>query len=535
MNKKVAFICMEFSIEKLPTYAGGLGILSGDLFYTANDLGIPFYGITFISRRGYVKYKIKDKELIIETEDYDPIEYFSKIDETYSIKLKNLEIKFDVWKYSLPNAKLYLIDTNRPDNPDWIRELTDRLYFEKNEEEKLLKDILLGLGTLEIFDKQGIEIDKYHLNESHGGFLAIELFKRYNSIEDVRKKVVFTTHSIVAGHDEFSYDLVEKYYNIPDEIRKISPNKLSLTKVLFELSGKKNAVSFKHREATKKLFGVDLDYITNGVYHFRWINRKIANLYDIYLPGWKKEPAKLAYADYIPDSEFYRVRSILKEELINFINTESYQNKSFSHDRILISVRRRLVEYKRFHMPLWRLELFEELNKKYKIQFLISGAFHPADTYVQNTVKWIIDVMSTLNTPIALILKRGIELEKYIISGTDIFLHIPRPPLEASGTSWMRAAINGVPVLASKDGSVVEGIIDGYNGWLFGKNRIYLDESYNEDEDVLDFYRKLEEAFNLYRYEHREYLRICKNAIKTIGPIFNTYRVLREYIRRMYE
>lgn len=533
--KKVVYVSMEFSIEKLPLYAGGLGLLAGDILYAANDLKIPFYGVTLISRKGYAKYKIENGNIVLEEEEYEPIEYFNKEDEIFNINLKNLTIKFEVWRYSLPNVKLFLIDTNVPENPPWIRKLTDRLYFEENQEERLLKDIILGLGTLEIFDKLGVEIDKYHLNESHGGFLAIELLKRYNNIDEVRNRVVFTTHSIVAGHDSFPYDLVEKYYDVPDEVKKISPNELSLTKVLFELAGKKNAVSWKHSKVTEKVFGYKVDYITNGVLHYRWINRKLANLFDIYLEGWKKEPTLLAYADYIPDSEFYRVKRMLKEELIDYVNSEAYLNKSFTSDRIIFSVRRRLVEYKRFHMPLWRLERLEELNKRYKIQFLLSGAFHPADEYVKNTLKWIMDVMSTFDVPIALILRRGVEVEKYIISGSDLFLHIPRPPFEASGTSWIRASINGVPVLASKDGSVIEGIIDGYNGWLFGVNRMYPDEPYDEEKDINEFYEKLDQIFYLYRYNYKEYLRICKNAIKTIGPLFNIYRTLKEYIRRMYE
>ncbi|RIB35248.1 MAG: hypothetical protein BXU00_02895 [Candidatus Nanoclepta minutus] len=533
--KKIVYVSMEFSIGKLPTYAGGLGILAGDMLYAANDLEVPFYGVCLISRKGYARFKIENNNIVLEDEEYDPIEYFNKEDEKISIDLKNLKIYFEVWRYSLPNVKLFLIDTSCPDNPTWVRKLTDKLYFENNQEEKLVKDILLGLGALRIFDKLGIEIDKFHLNESHGGFLAIELLKRYNNMEEVRDKVVFTTHSILAGHDTFSYDLVEKYYDIPDEIKKISQNELNLTKILLELSGKKNAVSWKHSKVTEKVFGYKIDYITNGVLHYRWINRKLANLFDIYLKGWKKEPSMLAYADYIPDPEFYRIKRILKEELMDYVNSEAYLNRSFTSDRITFSIRRRLVEYKRFHMPLWRLEKLEELNKKYKIQFLLSGAFHPADEYVRNTLKWIMDVMSTVDVPIALILKRGVEIEKYIISGSDLFLHIPRPPFEASGTSWMRASMNGVPVLASRDGSVIEGIIDEYNGWLFGSNRMDPNEPYDEEKDIKEFYEKLDQIFYLYRYNYKEYLRICKNAIKTIGPLFNIYRTLREYIRRMYE
>jgi len=249
--KKVAFISQEFAIDKLPTYAGGLGILAGDLFYSSNDLKYPVYGVTFVNKNGYGKYEIKNKEIVYEEENYDPLEYFLEIEDKFHIDLKDKRIYFKVWQYPLSHSKLFLFDTDLQENDPTIRKLTGRLYYEENEEEKLLKDLLLGLGASEFFENYGIEIDKYHLNESHGGFLAIELYKRYRDINKVKEKVVFTTHSIIAGHDSFDYNLVEKYYDIPGEIRNISPNKLSLTKLLFELSGFVNAVSYKHKIITE--------------------------------------------------------------------------------------------------------------------------------------------------------------------------------------------------------------------------------------------------------------------------------------------
>jgi len=175
------------------------------------------------------------------------------------------------------------------------------------------------------------------------------------------------------------------------------------------------------------LYNRKLDYVTNGVYHLRWVNKKIEYLYDTYLHGWKNEPGKFAYAQSINRKEFIKVKNIVRKDLIDYINVNSYSNKEFKEDRILITVKRRLTEYKRFHMLLWKLEKFEELDKKYKIQFLLSGSFHPKDEFVKNTIRWILDIMSTLNTPIGLILNRGYEQERTILAGSDLFLHIPRP------------------------------------------------------------------------------------------------------------
>ena len=186
-------------------------------------------------------------------------------------------------------------------------------------------------------------------------------------------------------------------------------------------------------------------------------------------------------------------------------------------------------------MILWRLNELEDIDKKYKIQILISGVFHPKDTYVKDAIKWILDTMETLNTPIAIILKRGVELEKYIISGSDLFLHIPRPPFEACGTSWMRAGINGVPTLSSRDGGVIEAIIDGYNGWLFGENRMDPYSPYNEESDIVDFYNKLREILELHRNSYKEFLKVGINAIKTIGSLYNSYRMFSEYVFKAYK
>jgi len=533
--KNIAYISAEFAIENLPTYAGGLGILAGDILYTANDLKFPLYGVTFVNKKGYARYKIVGKEIIEEEEEYEPIEFFNNLDVTLSINLKNVNIYFTVWEYPLEYSKLFLIDTDIPKNPPEFRKLTNRLYVEDTAEEKLLKDLLLGLGALKIFEAFKIEINKFHINESHAGFLAIELLKRYQNINLVKEKIVFTTHSPIAGHDIFDYNLVEKYYDIPDYIKNISPDRLNLTKILIKLSSYSNAVSWKHKKVSEKILSEKLDYITNGVYHKRWVNKKIAELYDKYIPNWRENPANFIYAANINLKEFKEIKKILKKDLVEYINANAHLNKSFNENKIIISIRRRLTEYKRFHMILWRLNELEEINRKYHIQILLSGVFHPKDTYVKDAIKWILDIMSTTDIPIGIILKRGIELEKYIISGSDLFLHTPRPPFEACGTSWMRAGINGVPTLSSRDGGVIEVIIDGYNGWLFGENRIDPYSLYNEEADIKDFYNKLKEILNLYKNSYEDYLKVCINAIKTIGSLYNSYRMFSEYIAKAYK
>ncbi len=531
---RVMLVSMEILVDKLPTYAGGMGILSGDFLLSASELGYNVYGVTFVYNKGYVEYEMEENKLVPREEEYDPIEFLKLEREEFKINTREFPIYFRVWSYKLGKNKVFFIDTNVPENPKELRNLTSRLYIENSLDEKILKYILLGLGSLEISEKLGLKIDKFHLNEAHAGFLPVELYKRLGEIEKIREKVVYTNHTVLAhAHEEFDYNLVEKYYEIPQRIKEISGDKFRPYRILWNLSSKFNCVSWKHRMVYKRVFPEsDPIYITNGVHHVRWVSDEIAGVFDEYLPGWRENPSLLSYAGIIPLKELERAKKNSKELFVEYINSNAYLTREFDTNGIILTVRRRFTEYKRITMPIWDKGWIEYLSRKYDVQILFSGVAHPKDQTAREEMKRILDAMSSYDVKIALIPRRGVVLERFLISGSDLWLHTSKPPLEACGTSWMRAGINGVPSLSSRDGGVIEIIKDGYNGWLFGEDS--YDWNYPNWGGFDDFKRKMEEIAWIYREDRERYLDVCRNAIKTIGPLFNSHRMVKEYFVRLY-
>jgi starch phosphorylase len=538
MKECIAFFSMEMAIENLPTYAGGLGILSGAIMLSSDDLNFPMVGITLVNRKGYAEHKIENGEIIDLEEPYEPEKVFKNIGKTFKIDLKDFPVWFTAWKYKLKRNHIILIDTNVEENPGWLRGLTDRLYVENSIDERILKEIILGVGGVELLENLGYKIKKYHLNESHSGFVAIELFKRSGDLEKLKQKIVFTTHTTQPyGHERFPYGIVEKYYEIPNEIKTISPEELNLSRILFSIASFTNAVSWKHSIVVRKLFPEvrDINYITNGVYHLKWVCEELAKLYDEFIPNWREEPSNFVYARNIPLDRLEAVKKSVKKIFIDWVNENCIINEKFNEEDIIISIKRRITGYKRINLVFSDLERLEKLSKEFNLQIAIGGVTHPSDLEGKNVIKKLIDIQSVLRfTKLAFFPKRDIPSERLFVSSADIFLHTPLPPFEACGTSWMRAGMNAVPTLASRDGGVIEVIIDNHNGWLFGENRIDPTAQHNTEKDKKEFYTKLEHALKLYVKNKNDYLNICLNALKTIGSLYNSYRMVREYISKAY-
>lgn len=535
----MGLVSMEILLGDLPNYAGGLGILAGGMLSTARDTRFNMTGFTLLYKKGYVRNRIVNGDITFEEDPMDPEEHYIKIKREFYIDLKPFRLYFNVWKYELSDdARVFLIDADHEKNPENLRDLTDRVYIERSYEETLLKRILLGLGTLEIVNKLNIPIKKFHLNESHSVFLALELLKRYKDIDKVKEKIIFTTHTpLPHGHEKYSYDFVEKYYDVPKEVKEISPDELHTTKVLFRLSSYSNAVSWKHWIITQKMFPDEkIDYITNGV-HTKWVSQPLRVLYDKYIDGWFYNPERFIYAGIIPLEELKEAREVVKKKLINEIHETAYLNKKFKKEAPLIVLRRRITAYKRNDILFKDIERLEDLGKKYNLQVLISGTLQPTDVGGKEILKNIIAKMSTLNnTAVGIIMKNGKEPERLAVSGGDLFIHAPIPPMEACGTSWMRAALNAVPTLTSRDGGTLEGIVHGYNGWFFGENRFSM-EPYTDDEykkDLEEFYNVLEQILEMWKTRNEEYLSIGRNALSTIAPRFSMHRALKEYIYKGY-
>lgn len=535
------FVSMEILLDGLPTYAGGLGILAGDMLLSAAELGYPLIGVTLLHERGYVYHEVRGREVLDMEERYDPMEHHKRLDVKLRLDLKSGPIYLGVWRHNITGRNggivpVYLLDSNMPENPPPLRGLTSRVYIEDSLEERLLKRLILSLGTLELMEKLGVPVAKYHVNESHGGFLAIELLGRYG-LSGAREKLVFTTHTpLVYGHEEYEYGLVEKFYDVPPKVKELSPDRLRLTRVMMQLAGYYNCVSWKFRRVHMLMFpGFKPDSITNGVHHERWTHYRVQELYDKYVPGWRREPFRLATATSIPLREVEQVKLECKRELAEYVNTRGVVERDFDASAFTMGARRRMTGYKRVALVLADQERIEALAKKFNIQVVFSGVSHPQDVEGRREIARILDAMSTYShLKVAFISRRGVELEKLLAAGTDLWLHTPRPPLEACGTSWMRAALNLTPSLASRDGGVLEAIVDGYNGWLFGSNALSPGEKLDDAGDLEEMYSKLEEILSLSAAERDSYLLAALRIAAAVGSLFNTHRMVKEYALRAY-
>ncbi|MCS7104332.1 MAG: alpha-glucan family phosphorylase [Thermofilaceae archaeon] len=537
----VVLVAMEIHLDNLPTYAGGLGLLAGDLLFSAADLNYPMVGVTLLHDKGYVWHDVSQGKVIDHEEPYNPLEHCEKLDLKLRLELKTTPIHLSVWRYNVKGIRrevpVYLLDANVPENPPQLRSLTSRVYIESSWGERLLKELILGLGALQLVEKLRLPVSKFHLNESHAGFLAVELIKRSGNLMDVKRKVVFTTHTpLPHGHEEFEYNLVEKHYEVPQVVKEVSPGKLKMTRLLEAVSGYYNCVSHKFSLVHRLIFpGSDPEYITNGVHHVRWVYSRVADFYDERLPGWREEPGKLTYVVAQPLEKVLAVKRACKTALVEYVNSWAYSNGTFQARAFTVAARRRITGYKRLTLILQDLELLEELAKKHGLQLVFSGTVHPADGSGRGELSKILDLASTLkHVKIAFIGKRGVNLEKLVAAGSDLWLHTPRPPFEACGTSWMRAALNLTPTLASRDGGVLEAIVDGHNGWLFGRNVMLPNEPLDDKEEAGDMYAKLKEAIELYYSNPKAYALICARSTATIAPYFNSHRALLEYVARAY-
>jgi len=536
----VVFVAMEIYVDGLPTYAGGLGLLAGDLLLSAADLGYPMVGVTLLHERGYVWHEVVGGRVVDRDEPYDPLEQLKPLDVKLKVELRSAPLYLRVWHRAVKGAggevPVYFLDANVAENPLPLRSLTSRVYIESSWEERLLKELALGLGALRLVEELGLEVRKFHLNESHAGFLALELFKR-GGLELTRRKVVFTTHTpLPHGHEEFDYELVEKHYELPPLVKELSPRRLRMTRLLEALAGYYNCVSYKFSKVHELLFpGSKPDYITNGVHHARWVHRRVAELYDRFLPGWRGEPGALSRVVSIPLSEAVEVKRRCKGELAGYVNSRGYGNGTFETGKLLAAAKRRITGYKRLTLVLRDPETLEALAKRYGLQLVFSGTVHPADWSGKEELAKILDAISTLSyTRIAFVGHRGASFERLIAAGADLWLHTPRPPFEACGTSWMRAALNMTPTLASRDGGALEAVVDGHNGWLFGKNALLPSEPLDDGAEAGDLYAKLAEIAELYTTDPERYAVICLRAAATIGPYFNSHRALSEYAARAY-
>lgn len=536
---KVAYFSAEIGVYKdIKTYSGGLGILAGDTIKAMADIGVPFCAVTLLYKEGFFKQKIDENNRQIEIEDswdYENILYDTGYQTKVNISGEDVYIK--IWKYEYVGAgghivPIYFLDTHMDKNPDWAMELTNKLYVG----DRLAQEIVLGIGGVRALNEIGHgNIEKYHMNEGHSAILTLELYKKFGETKGwdngyVKDKCVFTTHTpIPAGHDKFDYcDVYDKLQGeekiIPLHIKNMAgEEQLNTTRLALSFSGYHNAVSRKHMEVTKGMFpDFAIDYITNGVHAPSWASKYFSEIFDKYCSGWRSDSIKLKNIFSVPNSEIYKAHTNAKKELISYVNENNITSSKLDDGVLTIGFARRFIEYKDAELIFHNIDDLKRLGGK--VQFIFAGKSHANDGVGKDIIQRIIRKAKELNEDIsiAFLENYNIEISKKMVSGCDMWLNTPIPFNEASGTSGMKAAINGTLHFSRLDGWAIESFEMNGGGFPI--------------EEYADFIKLLEYKIipMFYNKNKTAWVEEMKLSIGNSGSYFNTHRMAREYIEKAY-
>ena len=545
---KIAYFSMEIGIdEHIPTYSGGLGILAGDTLKSCADLNVPIIGITLLSEHGYFYQKIDREGNQIELPiNFNINDFLTLLPSKTSVTIEERTVHIRIWNYLVKGVSGYIVpvfflDTNLEENSEYDREITKHLYGGDNKY-RLAQEIVLGIGGVRAIQALGYKtIDKYHMNEGHAALGTLELFSKLKNIEKVREQCVFTTHTpVAAGHDQFNLSMAKSMLGeiLPEPIlREVTfENKLNMTRLALFFSHYVNGVAKKHGEVSQLMFpGYTIDSITNGVHTPTWVSEPFQRLFDKHMLGWRSDPYILRAAFSIDKTEVWDAHMEAKKNLIDFVN--SRYNVGMDYDNFTIGFARRQTPYKRPDLIISDPDRLMQIAEKVgAIQIIYAGKAHPEDGLGKETIKRIFDTMKTMHgkVKIAYIHNYDISIGKMMTAGVDLWLNTPRRPREASGTSGMKAAHNGVPQFSTLDGWWLEGCIENITGWAIGPEKTEEEES-DDDIDRNDLYSKLESWIIPKFYNDRDnWIRTMRSCIAINASFFNTNRMIQQYVLNAY-
>lgn len=537
-----SYFSMEVGLNKdMHTYSGGLGILAGDTIKSFADRRVPVVCVTLLNELGYFKQSLNDRWEQSES-DYlwDKEKHMMKLDTVIEVKIHDRVVKVGAWEYRVKGVTgyeipIYFLDTDIEGNSDYDKNLTKHLYGGDNYY-RLCQEVVLGVGGVRfLYARNYNNIQKYHMNEGHAALLTLELLKVHKGDKDaVKKKCIFTTHTpVAAGHDSFTREEAKKVLGdfLPDEY--IIDDHLSMTYLGLKNSHYVNGVAKKHGEVSQKLFPDFLiHYITNGVHSVTWTCDSFKKLFDEKIPNWSVDPFSLRYVTSISLIEIWEAHMVAKEKLIDIIKGQT--GEEFDKNVFTIGFARRATPYKRMDLIFYNIDKLNAIADKIgKIQLVFAGKAHIKDTQGKDMIKKLYEIKHKLSNNIKFVFLENynIELAQILIPGVDIWLNTPRRPLEASGTSGMKAAHNGVPSLSILDGWWVEGHAENSTGWSVGP--ITVEE--NDHDDANDLYFKLERLILPMFYDDKdEYITIMRNSIALNASFFNTSRMVAQYVLNAY-
>ena len=558
-ERSIAYFSMEIALEaKIPTYSGGLGVLAGDTIRSFADLKVPAVAISLVHRKGYFNQKLgPDGWQTEEPVQWEVKNFLEEMKERVAVMIEGRPVQLRAWKYEVTGIDgfkipVYLLDSDLPENSELDRTLTHYLYG-GDAHYRICQEVILGTGGGRMLRSLGFNnIQRFHMNEGHASFLTLEILseelKKVNKteigaeeIDAVRKKCVFTTHTPVpAGHDQFPLDLVHRVFGPHPAFGKkeifCCEGVLNMTYLALNLSHYVNGVAKKHGEVSQHMFShYKIDSITNGVHASTWTSKPFQALFDKYITGWREDNFSLRYALNIPKEEVWDAHTVAKTSLIEYVNQTT--QAGMDPTAFTLGFARRAAVYKRGDLLFDDLERLKKISSKVgPLQIVYAGKAHPQDQQGKELIKRIFQIKQALSHDIriAYLENYDMELGKLITSGVDLWLNTPEPPMEASGTSGMKAALNGVPSFSVLDGWWIEGCIEGITGWAIGQNGRQTEKP-NRSQEVQSLYDKLEwDILPLFYRNRRAFINIVLHAIALNGSFFNTQRMVQQYVLKAY-
>ena len=577
---------MEIALENaMPSYSGGLGVLAGDTIRAAADIRLPMVAVSLLYRNGYFHQRLSDDGAQVE----EPVEWNVErflVEEAprVSVTLEDRRVELRAWRYTVIGVRgyevpVYFLDADLPENDPRDRELTGSLYG-GDPYYRLSQEVLLGIGGVRMLRALGhTELMRYHMNEGHAALLTIELLDeecqqagrssiKGDDIEKVRSKCVFTTHTPVpAGHDKFPVEYLTRLF--PDQNRLFDQNdessvdliksilqveqsypdlqeaakrgaSLNMTYLALGLSNYVNGVAKLHGVVSRKMFpNVPIEAITNGVHAATWASPSFRDLFDRHIPSWREDNYSLRGALGLPPEEVWAAHLLAKHDLLEAVRKKT--GLRLGPEAFTIGFARRATGYKRADLILNDLDRLRQIAKNVgAFQIVFAGKAHPKDAGGKEIIKRIFKAKRALKkaVPIVFLDDYDLDLGGKLTAGGDLWLNTPQYPLEASGTSGMKAALNAVPSLSILDGWWVEGHIEGVTGWSIGephRSDPAPDTATNNAADAESLYSKLENVILPLFYEDRSrYLSVMQHAIAINGSFFNTQRMVQQYITDAY-
>jgi starch phosphorylase len=584
-KRLIAYFSMEIALENnMPTYSGGLGVLAGDTIRAAADLRAPMVAVSLLYRKGYFTQVLSDEGTQTEEPVAWRVEDFLQEEQArVTVPFENRRVELRCWRYPVKGVHgfevpVYFLDADLPANAESDRQLTGTLYG-GDAYYRLCQEVLLGIGGVRMLRALGYDdLVRYHMNEGHAALLALELLGeeaakggrrsiRGEDIEKVRSKCVFTTHTPVpAGHDRFPMEYLARVFPTQDaffDLKDASAAELvkrvlhaeqdfaglldaakrgaslNMTHLALSLSTYVNGVAKQHGETSRQMFPeVPIEAITNGVHAATWMAPAFQQLFDRYISSWREDNYSLRSALGLPAEEVWAAHLIAKHELLQAVRERT--GMRLDPEAFTIGFARRATGYKRADLILSDLDRLRQIAKNAgKFQIVFAGKAHPNDGGGKDLIRKIFQAKKALRkaVPVVFLDNYNMELGGKITAGVDLWLNTPLFPLEASGTSGMKAALNGVPSLSILDGWWVEGHIEGVTGWAIGESRRGMGANLPQDggAEAESLYAKLEGTIlPMYYGERHRFLEVMQHAIAINGSFFNTQRMVQQYITDAY-